>query len=235
MYDDPGQEKGEAAVADEGDGGLYDEPAFNQDDRENPMYQSQDHVEDGDGGGYLDVQPDGEDDDENDDDEDFDDDEDEDEDYDDDDDDDDEDEEDYVPPEIEDDGTDKSKLKEHKIRESVPVHCPLFPEVKEECWFVFLAMPRNDTCVTQPIKVFTLKDETEEEVELVFQTPPVADTYAFTLFVVSDSYDGVSFEEKVEMVVKKGPEQAEVEDIVSEEDSDALSDEDDSGDESDDF
>lgn len=30
--------------------------------------------------------------------------------------------------------------------------------------FVFLAMPRNDTCVTQPIKVFTLKDETEEEV-----------------------------------------------------------------------
>eukprot|EP00039_Didymoeca_costata_P001074 m.49432 g.49432 ORF g.49432 m.49432 type:complete len:572 (-) comp10615_c0_seq5:5140-6855(-) len=88
MYDDPGQEKGEAAVADEGDGGLYDEPAFNQDDRENPMYQSQDHVEDGDGGGYLDVQPDGEDDDENDDDEDFDDDEDEDEDYDDDDDDD---------------------------------------------------------------------------------------------------------------------------------------------------
>lgn len=37
------------------------------------------------------------------------------------------------------------------------------------------------------------------------------------------------------MVVKKGPEQAEVEDIVSEEDSDALSDEDDSGDESDDF
>merc|ERR1712146_34481 len=66
MYDDPTQ--GGAAMGAADDGGLYDEPAFNMGDGEkaNPMYASNENVNK-EGGGYLDVQPDGDDDDDDDD------------------------------------------------------------------------------------------------------------------------------------------------------------------------
>lgn len=88
-----------------------------------------------------------------------------------------------MPPEFEDDGTDKAKLKEFKPRESYPVHCPLFPLVKEERWFVLLGFPQNDVCITGPIEVQTLKDE--ETIELQFQSPPRAGEYVFNLYVFS--------------------------------------------------
>lgn len=53
MYDDPSA--GDAAPDE--DGGLYDEPAFNADGKENPMYASNDNTAAA-GGGYLDVEPD---------------------------------------------------------------------------------------------------------------------------------------------------------------------------------
>jgi hypothetical protein len=67
MYDDPTQGGGGMGAPD--DGGLYDEPAFNMGDGEkaNPMYASNENVGK-EGGGYLDVQPDGDDDDDDDDD-----------------------------------------------------------------------------------------------------------------------------------------------------------------------
>jgi hypothetical protein len=52
MYDDPSA--GDAAPDE--DGGLYDEPAFNADGKENPMYASNENTAAG--GGYLDVEPD---------------------------------------------------------------------------------------------------------------------------------------------------------------------------------
>jgi len=54
MYDDPSA--GDAAPDE--DGGLYDEPAFNADGKENPMYASNENTADAAGGGYLDVEPD---------------------------------------------------------------------------------------------------------------------------------------------------------------------------------
>merc|ERR1711998_794660 len=67
MYDDPTQGGGDMGGAPD-DGGLYDEPAFNMGDGEkaNPMYASNENVGK-EGGGYLDVQPDGDDDDDDDD------------------------------------------------------------------------------------------------------------------------------------------------------------------------
>ena len=55
MYDDPAA----AGDAPDEDGGLYDEPAFNADGKENPMYTSNENTADEvGGGGYLDVEPD---------------------------------------------------------------------------------------------------------------------------------------------------------------------------------
>jgi len=61
MYDDPAASKGMKNDASE-DPGLYDEPSFNAQEKENPMYQSNENVESS--GGYLDVEPDDDDDDE---------------------------------------------------------------------------------------------------------------------------------------------------------------------------
>jgi len=53
MYDDPSA----GGAAPDEDGGLYDEPAFNADGKENPMYASNENTAAA-GGGYLDVEPD---------------------------------------------------------------------------------------------------------------------------------------------------------------------------------
>lgn len=145
-----------------------------------------------------------------------------------------EDDENWVPPEFEDDGTDKAKLKEFKPRESYPVHCPLFPLVKEERWFVLLGFPQNDVCITGPIEVQTLKDE--ETIELQFQSPPRAGEYVFNLYVFSDSYLGMDQDIPITVKVKQGKEVEVETEEFEQEDSDAFTDDDeDSGEESEDF
>jgi len=66
MYDDPtAAQGGNVQQQVDEDGGLYDEPTFNAgaNDKENPMYQSNENeMETTEGGGYLDVEPDDEDD-----------------------------------------------------------------------------------------------------------------------------------------------------------------------------
>ena len=143
-----------------------------------------------------------------------------------DDDDEDEDDDDYVPPEIEDDGSDKAKLKDFKIKESFPVHCPYFPDVKDECWWIFLGHSGNDTALTHPVKVATLKDE--ETVEIQFMAPPDPGTYDITLYVLSDSYMGIDQEKTVRLTVVKGEDPVvPEEDLIEEEDSDALTEDED--------
>ena len=56
MYDDPSAGGAASDYAPEEDAGLYDEPAFNADGKENPMYASNENTAAG--GGYLDVEPD---------------------------------------------------------------------------------------------------------------------------------------------------------------------------------
>jgi len=146
-----------------------------------------------------------------------------------------EDDADYVPPEFEDDGTDKAKLKEFKKNESYPVHCPYFPEVKEECWFVLLGFPQNDIAITPPQKVVTLKDE--ETIELQFAAPPAPGEYVFNLYVFSDSYIGMDHDIPITVKVKQGEQVEQFEDdAIEQEDSDAFTDdEDDEDDEDSDF
>lgn len=70
MYDDPAPVGNQVYEADAGADGLYDEPAFNDASKANPLYQSTDNIAEGTdgylatsaeeetGGGYLDVAPD---------------------------------------------------------------------------------------------------------------------------------------------------------------------------------
>ena len=68
MYDDPNNGAGNFDAGE--DGGLYDEPSFQADNKQNPTYSSEDNIADPGAGGYLDVEPDdGDDDDDDDDDE----------------------------------------------------------------------------------------------------------------------------------------------------------------------
>merc|ERR1712021_324402 len=146
-----------------------------------------------------------------------------------------EDDADYVPPEFEDDGTDKAKLKEFKKKESYPVHCPYFPEVKEEAWFVLLGFPQNDIAITPPQKVVTMKDE--ETIELQFAAPPQPGEYVFNLYVFSDSYLGMDHDIPITVKVKQGEQIQQIEDDeMEQEDSDAFTeDEDEEEDEDSDF
>eukprot|EP00729_Bicosta_minor_P002449 gene2449-33376_t len=135
--------------------------------------------------------------------------------------------------EFEDDGRDKAKLKEFKRRESFPVHCPLFPELKEEWWWVFMAHSNADQVLSTPICVKTLKDE--ESVDMMLPMPGQAGDYSIRLFVVSDSYLGIDQEILIPFTCVKGEEVKEEHDpLVEEEDSDALTD-DSSSDEDSDF
>jgi hypothetical protein len=62
MYDDPTESGGGNFDAGE-DGGLYDEPSFQADNKQNPAYSSEENVANPGAGGYLDVEPDDSDDD----------------------------------------------------------------------------------------------------------------------------------------------------------------------------
>ena len=141
---------------------------------------------------------------------------------------------DYIPPEFEDDGRDKAKLKEFKARESFPVHCPLFPELKDEWWWVFVAHSEADMALSMPICVKTLKDE--ESMDLTpLPMPSEPGSYKIRLFVCSDSYQGIDQEIVIPFTCVKGEVVEEKHDpLVEEEDSDAFT-ESDSSDEDSDF
>ena len=70
-----------------------------------------------------------------------------------------------------------------RAKKSHPVHCPHFPEPKQEFWWVFLADEQNGRMITAPVKVTNLVDR--EEVDIKFQAPPRPGTYKLQLYVVA--------------------------------------------------
>eukprot|EP00124_Ichthyophonus_hoferi_P000943 Ihof_evm4s41 gene=Ihof_evmTU4s41 len=76
----------------------------------------------------------------------------------------------------------------HEKSHSFPVHCPYFPEDREEAWWVFIGDSPNaeDNLLTEPKRIDNLVDETELELYL----PPVekAGQYTYFLFIASENY-----------------------------------------------
>eukprot|EP00040_Diaphanoeca_grandis_P010057 m.51504 g.51504 ORF g.51504 m.51504 type:complete len:763 (-) comp21457_c0_seq1:316-2604(-) len=127
----------------------------------------------------------------------------------------------------------KAKLKKIKLQgaRSFPVHCPLFPEAKQERWWVFLGNKQAGFLQTDVKKVVSLTDE--EEIDLQFMAPPRACSLQLTLFVISDSYHQLAFEIPLKIDVKAGAvEPSPEEEIQSEEEDNPFNFE--SSDESDD-
>lgn len=68
------------------------------------------------------------------------------------------------------------------------VHCPMFPDVKQEYWWVYICDRKSLTLLTAPMHVTSLSHF--EEVQLRFTAPRWPGLYTFTVCLRSDSYLG---------------------------------------------
>merc|ERR1719340_100124 len=117
----------------------------------------------------------------------------------------------------------REKALEGKSKISHSVHCPFFPDDKQEFWWCYIADRKNHQLITPPNHVTSLIDR--EEVELKFTAPQKPGHYSFTVCLKSDSYLGVDVQEEIKLEVAEAKEpieqhpQWEFEDDEEEEDS----------------
>lgn len=116
----------------------------------------------------------------------------------------------------------QQKLKEKKMKaiESLPVHCPYFPEPKQEWWWVFIGESTHKIMVTGLQKIQTLTDE--DEIDVQFMAPSSPGTYNLVLYVVSDSYYGIDITKNIKLEVKKGVEPPNPAEEIESEDEDPF-------------
>ncbi|XP_064483455.1 translocation protein SEC63 homolog [Ornithodoros turicata] len=94
----------------------------------------------------------------------------------------------------------KDKSLEKKSKKSHSVHCPLFPDDKQEYWWVYLVEKRRHSLATVPYLVTSLVDK--EEVLLKFTAPSKPGVYNYTLHVRSDSYLDLDVSQPLKLDVK---------------------------------
>lgn len=80
-------------------------------------------------------------------------------------------------------------LLETKSKITHPVYSLYFPEEKQEWWWIYIADRKDQTLISMPYHVCTLRDQ--EEVELKFPAPSKPGNYQYTVFLRSDSYMGL--------------------------------------------
>lgn len=79
----------------------------------------------------------------------------------------------------------KEKL-ETKKKVSHRVYCPYFPQIKQECWWLYVSDRKQNSLICSPVYICTLKDT--EEIELKFLAPKTPGHYTYTVILRSDSY-----------------------------------------------
>uniref|UniRef100_A0A6Q2YBQ2 Translocation protein SEC63 homolog n=1 Tax=Esox lucius TaxID=8010 RepID=A0A6Q2YBQ2_ESOLU len=80
-------------------------------------------------------------------------------------------------------------LLETKSKVTHPVYSLYYPEEKHEWWWLYIADRRDQTLVSMPCHVCTLRDT--EEVELKFPAPSKTGNYQYSVILRSDSYMGL--------------------------------------------
>ncbi|XP_007423415.1 translocation protein SEC63 homolog [Python bivittatus] len=80
-------------------------------------------------------------------------------------------------------------LLETKSKITHPVYSLYFPEEKQEWWWLYIADRKEQTLISMPYHVCTLKEQ--EEVELKFPAPGKPGNYQYTVYLRSDSYMGL--------------------------------------------
>jgi translocation protein SEC63 len=111
----------------------------------------------------------------------------------------------------------KQKVFESKPKKSHPVHCPYFPDDKQEFWWVYIVDRKRFALVTAPLLVTNLVDT--EEVELKF-TAPNTGVYSYTIVVRSDSYVDSTVQKQARIDVKPAREYVEADYDIPEDDID---------------
>ena len=94
----------------------------------------------------------------------------------------------------------RRELLESKPKTSFEVHCPYFPELRQEGWWIYLVETKTQILKSAVEKVSGLKDT--ETVELKF-TAPDQGNYTYTIHVRSDSYVGVDVSKEIQLAVAK--------------------------------
>ncbi|KAJ9579934.1 hypothetical protein L9F63_004407, partial [Diploptera punctata] len=98
----------------------------------------------------------------------------------------------------------REKVLEGRSKQSHSVHCPFFPEDKQEYWWVYISDRKSRTLLTSPYHVTALVEE--EEVQLKFTAPRWPGVYTFTVCLRSDSYLGFDQTHDIKLDVKEAPE-----------------------------
>lgn len=117
----------------------------------------------------------------------------------------------------------KQKVFESKPRKSHPVHCPYFPDDKQEFWWVYVVDRKRFALVTAPLLVTSLVET--EEVELKFTAPHRPGIYSYTIVVRSDSYVDCTIQKLARIDIKPAKEYVEVVYDIPEEEVDVEIDE----------
>ncbi|XP_043486141.1 translocation protein SEC63 homolog [Polistes fuscatus] len=98
----------------------------------------------------------------------------------------------------------RERVLEGRSNLSHEVHCPLFPDVKQEYWWVYICDRKSQTLLTTPVHVTSLAQS--EEVQLRFTAPRWPGLYTFTVCLRSDSYLGFDQAQDIKLDVKEAPE-----------------------------
>ncbi|KAG8238644.1 hypothetical protein J437_LFUL018476 [Ladona fulva] len=100
--------------------------------------------------------------------------------------------------------TKREKVLEGRSKRSHSVHCPFFPDDKQEYWWVYICDRKSHTLLTAPCHITALVEH--EEVQLKFTAPRWPGLYTFTVWLRSDSYLGFDQNHDIKLDVKEAPE-----------------------------
>ncbi|KFM72645.1 Translocation protein SEC63-like protein, partial [Stegodyphus mimosarum] len=98
----------------------------------------------------------------------------------------------------------KEKALETKSKISHTVHCPFFPEPKQEFWWIYVIDKKKHALITIPYFVTSLVNQ--EEIELKFTAPPKPGIYTYCVVVRSDSYVDFDVVKQIKLDVKEAKE-----------------------------
>ncbi|KAK7063040.1 secretory subunit [Halocaridina rubra] len=100
--------------------------------------------------------------------------------------------------------TKREKALEGKSKVSHSVHCPYFPEDKQEYWWTYVCDRRKHMLITAPYMITNLVEQ--EEVQLKFTAPPKPGIYTYQVCLRSDSYIGFDQTKDIRLDVKEARE-----------------------------
>jgi len=98
----------------------------------------------------------------------------------------------------------RQKILEGKSQFSHSVHCPFYPQDKQEYWWAYISDRKQQILLTAPYHITNLVDF--EEIQLKFTAPFKPGFYTFSVCLRSDSYFGFDLMKDIKMDVQEAAE-----------------------------